>query len=160
MPISTCDLCDAHPHEVKVLEPIFRCYGGRSVFSGPISTIKCHEDNSRVREAVAEPGEGRVLVVDGGGSLRNSLLGDQLAALAAENGWSGILIYGAVRDVEVLRTLSLGVRALNAIPLKTDRKHAGERDIPLRFAGVGFRPGMFLYADENGVLVADRELAG
>ena len=160
MATSTCDLCDAYPDDVEVVEPIFRSYGGKSAFSGLISTIKCHEDNSLVRDAVAEAGAGRVLVVDGGGSLRHSLLGDQLAAQASGNGWSGILIHGAVRDVEVLRTLPLGVWALNVMPLKTAKRGVGERDIPVRFAGVRFHPGMFLYADDNGLLIAARELAG
>ena len=158
MSFSTCDLCDTHPEQVRVLEPIFNSYGGRSTFSGSISTIKCHEDNSRVREAVTEPGESRVLVVDGGGSLHHALLGDQLATFALANGWSGIVIYGAVRDVEVIRTIDLGVKALNAIPRRTEKRGLGERDIPVHFAGVRFLPGMYLYADDNGIVVADGSL--
>lgn len=155
---STCDLCDDFPDEVAVAEPLFRDYGARERFSGRIVTIRCHEDNSRVREAVAENGAGRVLVVDGGGSLRRSLLGDQLAATAAANGWAGMLIHGAVRDVEVLAGTDLGIKALAAIPRRTDRKGAGERDVALRFAGVDFVPGEFLFADGNGVVVAARDL--
>jgi len=155
---STCDLCDEFPDEVRVAEPLFRDFGARSHFAGRIVTIKCHEDNSRVRELVAESGAGCVLVVDGGGSTRRSLLGDQLAAKAAVNGWEGIVIWGAVRDVEALAGMDIGIRALAAIPLKTDKKGIGERDLVVGFAGVEFRPGEYLYADENGIIVAPREL--
>ena len=155
---SICDLCDSHPEQVRILEPIFHSYGGRSAFSGPISTIKCHEDNSQIRAAVGEPGEGRVLVVDGGGSMRHALLGDQLAAQGQANGWTGVVIFGAVRDVEILLTLDIGVRALYCFPLRTEKKGIGERDIPIHFAGVNIRPGMYLYADDNGILVADKAL--
>ncbi len=159
MTLSICDLCDEHPQQVQVAEPLFRDFGARVRFAGRIVTIKCHEDNSRVRDLVAEPGRGCVLVIDGGGSLRRSLLGDQLAARAVVNGWEGIVIYGAVRDVEALAGMDIGVKALAAIPLKTDKKNVGERDLALRFAGVEFIPGRFLYADANGIIVADRELA-
>lgn len=155
---STCDLCDDYPEEVQVAEPLFRDFGARSAFRGRIVTIKCHEDNSRVREAVAEDGRGCVLVIDGGGSLRRSLLGDQLAAKAVASGWEGIVIFGAVRDVEALAGMDLGIRALGAIPLKTDKKGVGERDPALRFAGVNFEPGHHLYADGNGIVVAARDL--
>jgi regulator of ribonuclease activity A len=155
---STCDLCDDHPGEVRVAEPLFRDFGARTHFSGRIVTIKCHEDNSRVRELVAEDGRGCVLVIDGGGSLRRSLLGDQLAAKAVVNGWEGILISGAVRDVEALAGMDIGIRALAAIPLKTDKKGVGERDLTVSFAGVDFVPGHYLYADGNGIVVASREL--
>lgn len=160
MIISICDLCDEYPQHVQVAEPMFRDFGGRARFAGRIVTIKCHEDNSRVRDLVAEPGTGCVLVIDGGGSLRRSLLGDQLAAKAVANGWEGMVIHGAVRDVEALAGMDIGVKALAAIPLKTDRKGVGERDLALRFAAVEFVPGQFLYADPNGVIVADRELSG
>lgn len=158
MAISTCDLCDAHPERVKVVEPIFNTYGGRHAFGGPISTIKCHEDNSLVRDALAEPGDGRVLVVDGGGSVRRSLLGDQLAAIGVANRWSGVVVFGAVRDVDELAALDIGVKALSVIPLKTDKKGVGERDVPLRFAGVGFKPGAWLYADNDGIILAAQKL--
>lgn len=154
----TCDLCDAFPDELQVAEPLFRDFGGRVRFAGRIVTIKCHEDNSRVRDLVGEDGRGCVLVVDGGGSLRRSLLGDQLAAKAAVNGWEGIVVFGAVRDVEALAGLDLGIRALAAIPLKTDKKGVGERDLRVRFAGVDFVPGHQLYADADGLVVAPRPL--
>lgn len=155
---SICDLCDDFPDQVSVAEPLFRDFGARAAFAGQIVTIKCHEDNSRVRDLVAEPGKGKVLVIDGGGSLRRSLLGDQLAAKAVANGWEGIVIYGAVRDVEALVTMDLGVKAMAAIPLKTDKKNVGERDLPLRFAGVDFVPGQYLFADANGIIVAPVDL--
>lgn len=159
MPRSTCDICDDFPDDVRAADPLFRDFGSRAAFSGRIVTIKCHEDNSRVRELVAEDGRGSVLVVDGGGSLRRALLGDQLAAKAVANGWEGILIFGAVRDVEALCTIGIGVKALGAIPIKTDKKGLGERDVPVRFAGVDFLPGQFVYADVNGVIVSAREFS-
>lgn len=157
---STCDLCDQHPGLVRVAEPLFRDFGGRHAFGGRIATIKCHEDNSMVRDAVAEPGQGCVLVIDGGGSLRRSLLGDQLAAKAVANGWEGVVVFGAVRDVEAIAHMNLGVKALGAIPLKTDKRGIGDRDVPVRFAGVDFVPGEYLYADGNGIIVAAGALAG
>ncbi len=149
MRVSTCDLCDEFPDEVNVAEPLFSDFGARVHFAGRIVTVKCHEDNSRVREIVGE---------DGGGSLRRALLGDQIAAKAVVNGWEGVLIFGAVRDVEALAGMDLGIKALGAIPLKTDKKGIGERDVPVRFGGVDFRPGHWLCADGNGVVVAPREL--
>jgi regulator of ribonuclease activity A len=150
---TTPDLCDAHP-DVQVAEPLFRGFGGRVAFHGPIATVRCHEDNSRVRELAGTPGLGRVMVVDGGGSRRRALLGDQIAANAARNGWAGFLIHGAVRDVEVLAQLDLGVQALAAHPMKTEKRGLGEVDVPVAFAGVDFRPGHWLYADANGVIVS------
>lgn len=154
---TTPDLCDAHP-ELQVVEPRFRGFGGRVAFHGAIATVRCHEDNSRVRELAVTPGQGRVMVVDGGGSLRRALLGDQIAANAARNGWAGFLIHGAVRDVEVLAQLDLGVQALAAHPMKTEKRGLGEVDVPVRFAGVDFHPGHWLYADANGVIVSMRPL--
>ena len=150
---TTPDLCDAHP-DVQVAEPLVRGFGGRVAFHGPIATVRCHEDNSRVRELAGTPGLGRVMVVDGGGSRRRALLGDQIAANAARNGWAGFLIHGAVRDVEVLAQLDLGVQALAAHPMKTEKRGLGEVDVPVAFAGVDFRPGHWLYADANGVIVS------
>ncbi|AKK68230.1 MULTISPECIES: ribonuclease E activity regulator RraA [Xanthomonas translucens group] len=154
---TTPDLCDAHP-EVQVAEPLFRSYGGHAAFCGAIVTVSCFEDNARVRELAATPGAGRVIVVDGQGSLRRSLLGDQIAENAVRNGWAGLLLHGCVRDVEALAALPLGVQALAACPRKTERRGLGEVDVPLRFAGVAFLPGHWLYADRNGVLVAAQAL--
>jgi regulator of ribonuclease activity A len=150
-------LCDKHP-EVAVADPVFRDYGGNAAFCGRIVTIDCFEDNSRVRDLVATDGRGKVLVVHGGGSLRRSLLGDMLAERAVANGWSGLLINGCVRDVEALAKLPLGVKALAACPVKTEKLGAGEVGIAVAFAGVAFLPGRWLYADGNGVIVAERDL--
>lgn len=158
MTISTPDLCDAHPDRVRVLEPMLRNYGGRSAFGGPVRTVKCYEDNSFVRQCLGEPGEGRVLVVDGGGSMRRALMGDEVAAMAAGNGWSGVILYGCIRDVDEIRALDLGVQALGAIPLKTRKRNIGELDVPLTFGGVTFHAGDWVYADNNGVIAADGEL--
>lgn len=155
---STCDLCDEFESLVQIAAPMFRSFGGRPAFSGEIVTLACPEDNSRVREQVALPGRGKVLVVDGLGSVRRSLLGDQLAAKAVANHWEGIVIHGAVRDVTVLRGLDLGVLTLAAIPLKTEKKGSGDQGRPVSFAGVTFTPGNHIYADENGLIVAPRPL--
>lgn len=151
---TTPDLCDAFPTQIKVAEPIFRNYGGRDFFGGRIVTIKCFEDNSKVRELVATPGHGKVLVIDGGGSLRCALLGDQLAQKAVENGWEGIVINGCLRDVQIIATLDLGVQALASHPRKTRKRGLGDIGVAVTFAGLSFEPGEWLYADANGVLVA------
>ena len=158
MSASLPDICDQFLDDITVLDSAFHDYGGRERFSGEIVTIKCFEDNSLVGEAVRQPGEGRVLVVDGGGSMRRALLGDLLAAAAAENGWQGLLIYGCVRDVEILRTIELGVKALAVCPVKTEKRGEGQSDVPLRFAGALMEPGQYLYADANGVVVAKDKL--
>ena len=157
MEFTTPDLCDAHP-AVAVLPFQWQSFGRRERFAGPISTVACFEDNSRVAEAVTEPGEGRVLVVDGQGSLDRSLLGDRLAALAANNGWAGTVIVGAVRDVEIIDQIDLGVRALGVCPRKTDKQDRGDRDVPLRLGEVPVNPGGWLYADRNGVVISEQRL--
>ncbi len=156
--VSTCDLCDAHPNDVRVLQPVLHSYGGRSDFHGRIATVKCFEDNSPVREAVHEPGEGRVLVVDGGGSLRRSLLGGDLAAKAVANGWAGVIVNGAVRDIDELRALALGVRARAIIPMKTEKRGQGLRGVNVEVAGVQMAPGEYLYADNDGIIVSPQRL--
>lgn len=153
----TCDLCDAHD-DVQVLEPRLRSFGGAERCFGPIRTVRCFEDNSRVKEALSEPGEGAVLVVDGGGSVRRSLCGGDLAGMAARNGWAGLVIHGAVRDLAELREEPVGVWALAPIPRKTVKRQEGQRDEGVSFLGVRFEPGHWLYADEDGVVVADRPL--
>ncbi|UFH51545.1 ribonuclease E activity regulator RraA [Pseudomonas sp. KNUC1026] len=154
----TPDLCDAYPDQVQVLDPMFSSFGGHDSFGGQIVTVKCFEDNSRVKELVEQPGQGKVMVVDGGGSLRRALLGDMLAQKAAQNGWEGIVVYGCVRDVDVLAQIDLGVQALAPHPLKTDKRGIGDIDVPVTFAGVTFRPGEFIYADNNGVIVSPTPL--
>ncbi len=153
------DLCDAHGELVSVLDPIFSGFGGIEAFGGPAVTIKCFEDNSLVAEQVTRPGSGRVLVVDGGGSLRCALLGDNLAQQAADNGWAGVLVYGCVRDVEILAGIELGVQALAPHPRRSVKRGVGELDVPVTFAGVTIRPGDHVYADANGVIVSPEALA-
>ncbi|EPC04566.1 ribonuclease [Litchfieldella anticariensis FP35 = DSM 16096] len=156
--IGTPDICDAYP-DVAVLDPIFANFGGHDTFYGPVRTVKCFEDNSRVKEAVAEPGNGAVLVVDAGGSSRCAMLGDMLAEQAADNGWAGVVMYGCVRDVDVLAETELGIQALGAHPRKSEKRGEGIRDVTVTFAGVTITPGQWLYADNNGILVASERLA-
>ncbi|WP_439858772.1 ribonuclease E activity regulator RraA [Pseudomonas sp. MBLB4136] len=154
----TPDLCDAYPELVQVVEPMFSNFGGRDSFGGEIVTVKCFEDNSRVKELVEQPGKGKVMVVDGGASMRCALLGDMLAEKAAKNGWEGIVVYGCVRDVDVLAQTEIGIQALASHPLKSTRRGVGELDLALVFGGVTFRPGEYLYADNNGVIVSPSAL--
>ncbi len=158
MSFTTPDLYDAHEKEVQVADPLFRNYGGAPRFCGSIVTLRLHEDNSLVRTALEEPGNGRVLVIDGGGSLRCALVGDQLAVLARKNGWAGIVVNGCIRDSVEIGNMDIGIKALNTNPRKSVKKGAGDRDIPVAFAGVTFRPGEFVYADEDGVLVSAKRL--
>jgi regulator of ribonuclease activity A len=150
---TTADLCDRQPDDVGVVEPIFSSFGGRTAFEGSIATMRVHEDNVLVRAMLEEPGEGRVLVIDGGGSLRCALLGDQIATLAETNGWSGVVVNGCVRDTRELAAMPIGIVALAANPRKSEKRGEGERDIPVRFAGVTFTPGARLVADEDGIIV-------
>jgi regulator of ribonuclease activity A len=152
------DLCDQHGDALQVADPLFHNFGGKPLFYGQAVTLSCYEDNSLVRELVTRPGQGRVMVIDGGGSLRRALLGDQLAIKAAEQGWEGILIHGAVRDVGTLARLALGVKALAACPVKTEKLGKGELDAVVSFAGVTIHPGDYVYADLNGVLVSATRL--
>lgn len=152
-PQKTADICDGSDAEVSVVATVFRDYGGKSVFSGPIATVKTHEDNALVREAIERPGLGRVLVVDGGGSLRCALLGGRLVVLAHENGWRGLIVFGCVRDADEMRQVPIGVRALQTNPLRSPKIGAGQHEIPVRFGDVTFRPGEFVYADEDGIVV-------
>lgn len=157
---ATTDLCDTHGDAMRVIDLALLDLGGRIAFAGRISTIKAYEDNSRVREAVAEAGHGRVLVVDAGGSRQRAMLGDQLAASAVANGWEGIVIYGVIRDSEAIAALDLGVKALGRCPRKTEKLGDGRRDVPIVLGGVEIRPGQWLCADADGVIVADTEPAG
>lgn len=157
IPVVTPDLCDANP-DVIALEPMFANYGGVDSFYGPIRTVKCFEDNSMVKQAVAEPGDGAVLVVDAGGSHRCAMLGDMLAEQAAKNGWAGVVMYGCVRDVDILVTLPLGIQALGSHPRKSEKRGEGQRDIPITFAGATLHTGQWLYADNNGIIIAEKPL--
>lgn len=162
MSFKTPDLCDQYEADlgktVRVVAPMFQRYGARPAFSGQIVTLKLFEDNSLVREVFSEPGHGKVLVIDGGGSLRCALVGDQLAILAQKNGWEGVVVYGCIRDSGDINGIDLGVRALNTHPQKTLKKGIGDRHVPVTFGGVTFQPGEYLYADADGILVADRPL--
>jgi regulator of ribonuclease activity A len=159
MNIATSDLCDAYPDLVRILEPIFKNYGGRSSFGGEIVTVKCFEDNSVVKESAGKAGKGKVMVVDGGGSLKKALLGDLIAETALNNGWEGFIIYGCIRDVEPIGKMGIGVKALNSIPLKTQRKGQGEKNVQITFGGVTFNPGEYVYADTTGIIVSSMQLA-
>ena len=160
MEFTTADLCDAFPHLIQVAEPVFREYGGISSFAGPIDTLRVFEDNTLVRQALESAGRGRVLVVDGGGSLGCALVGGRLAALARSNGWSGLLVNGCVRDSAELDKVPVGIRALNTSPLRSGKNSRGERGVKLTFAGVEFSPEQYLYADGDGILLATRNLLG
>lgn len=159
---ATCDLCDAHKSDssgqFRVLPPVFKDFGAHRKFSGSVVTLKCFEDNSLLKAAVDSPGDGRVLVVDGGASLRRALLGGMLGAAAAKNGWAGVVIDGCVRDVAELARCSTGIRALAAMPLPTEKRQQGQRDIAVQIQGVWLRPGDWLYADEDGIVVMSAPL--
>lgn len=158
MSFATADLYDEHTEQVQVASPMFNDYGGRRKFSGKIATLKVYEDNSLVRARLEQPGEGQVLVVDGGGSLRCALLGDMLAQLGQDNGWQGVVIYGCIRDSAVIASMGIGVKAINTNPKKSVKKGEGSEDIPVTFAGLTFTPGQYLYADEDGILVCNEKL--
>ena len=155
--IITPDICDEYP-EVAVLDPMLLSVGGIEAFGGPVCTVKCFEDNSLVKQAIDEPGEGAILVVDAGGSTRCAMLGDMLAEKAAGNGWAGMIMYGCVRDVDELAETELGIQALAAHPRKSEKRGEGQRDIPVTFGGVTISPGQWLYADNNGVVISERQL--
>lgn len=162
--ISTCDLCDAYKNDgsgaFRVLPPVFRDFGAQRCFAGPVSTVKCFEDNTLLKAAVDSAGEGRVLVVEGGASLRRALLGGNLGAAAARNGWAGVVIDGCVRDVAELALCRTGIRALASIPLPTEKRNQGQRDLAVQIQGVWVRPGDWLYADEDGMVVSAVPLHG
>lgn len=162
MKTATADLCDRFESElgrsVRVVAPMFKCYGDRAAFSGRIVTLKLRDDNSLVRPTLGEDGHGKVLVIDGDASMRCALLGDQLAKLAVTNGWEGVVVHGCIRDSAQINALDIGVRALATNPQRSEKKNTGERDLVLVFGGVRFVPGEHLYADEDGILVSERML--
>jgi regulator of ribonuclease activity A len=158
MPFTTADLFDAYEGQVQVVEPLYRNYGGLAAFSGQVATVKVFEDNTLVRQALEEPGRERILLVDGGGSLRCALLGDVLADLALSNGWVGVVVHGCVRDSRALAQMSLGVKALASNPRRSVKRGEGERGMLLTFAGVTVHQGDWLYADEDGMLISSRPL--
>lgn len=163
MAFSTCDFCDAHKSDASgdfrvIPGGLYRSYGGLERFAGPISTLRCLDDNSLVKAAVESPGQGRVLVVDGGASMRRALLGGNLAAAAARNGWAGLLIHGCVRDLAELRQVQTGILALGHVPMPTERQGQGSAELALQLHGLWIRPGEWLYADADGVVVSARAL--
>jgi regulator of ribonuclease activity A len=152
---STCDLSDTYGEQARVIDAALRHFGGKRRFSGPVATVKCFEDNSRVRELVAAPGDGRVLLVDGGGSTRYALLGDMLGREALANGWAGVVVNGCVRDTSVLETLRFGVMALGAVPRRSHKNNEGTVGVPVEIAETVCRPGDLLFADDDGVVLID-----
>ena len=158
MEVVTADLIDRYEDALQSCDLQFRQFGGRSRFAGRIRTVRCHQDNVLIRRVLSEPGEGQVLVVDGGGSLHTSLVGDVVAGLGQGNGWAGLVINGAVRDVVALSKLDIGVKALGSNPRKSAKAGTGEVDVPVSFGGVRFEPGAHLYSDEDGIVVADAAL--
>ena len=154
----TADLVDAHQDDVQSCELQLRRLAAHEYFAGPIRTLDVYEDNALVRASLQTPGNGAVLVIDGGGSLRTALVGDVLAAFARDNGWNGLIVNGAVRDVEALASFDLGIKALGSNPMKSAKAGAGNADVAVTFGGVTFRPGEFLYADDDGILVSARRL--
>lgn len=152
------DLCDDFPDKVRVCPTQFLSFGKKHIFHGEVVTVKCFEDNSIVKEQVNQPGQGRVLVVDGGGSMRRALLGDMLAEAAMKNDWAGILIYGSLRDAGTINSFDIGVKALGTHPVKTDKRGIGDLNVAIDFAGVEVQPGDFAYADQNGILFSSENL--
>lgn len=151
----TADVCDEYGSRAATCEIQFRQFGGVATFAGPIATVRCHEDNVLLKKRLGEPGDGRVLVVDGGGSLRRALVGDVIAGLARDNGWAGMVIWGCVRDVAALREIPVGIKAIGSNPKPSSKNGAGEVDAPVSFGGVTFRPGAMLYSDDDGIAVVE-----
>ncbi|MGO1055244.1 ribonuclease E activity regulator RraA [Crossiella sp. CA198] len=152
---ATADLADREGDAVRSCDTQLRQFGGRLVFAGPVRTVSCLQDNALLKAVLSEPGQGRVLVVDGGGSLHTALVGDLIAELARRNGWRGLVVHGAVRDAAALRTLDLGIKALGTNPRRSAKTGAGAVDVPVEFGGITFRPGDFLVSDHDGVVVLD-----
>jgi regulator of ribonuclease activity A len=149
---ATADLYDEHGEDLQSCDLQFRRYGAMHTFSGPIVTVRCFEDNVLLKSVLSEPGDGRVLVVDAGGSLHVAVLGDMIAKIALTNGWSGIVVNGAVRDVAILNELPIGIKALGSNPRKSKKLGGGDRDIAVQFGSATFQPGHTLYSDEDGIV--------
>ena len=156
--IDTSELCDLYAEQVDVVEPIFSSFGGVSNFYGKVTTVKCFESNGLIAEVLEENGEGRVLVIDGGGAVRRGLIDAELAQLAVDNGWEGIIVYGAVRQIQQLENLDIGIHALAPIPVSADESSVGESDIPVNFGGVTFFPEDYIYADLTGIILSQEPL--
>lgn len=158
MDYSTSDLCDHFADVVDVLEPMFINFGGKTAFSGRIRTVKCFENNELIRSILEEEGEDTILLIDGGGSTRRALIDIDLAELAVDNNWQGIIVYGAVRHVDELEECNIGIQAISSIPVSADSEGAGEQGIPVNFAGVSFYDDDYLYADSTGIIISAEEL--
>ena len=158
MYIDTSELCDIYLDQVDVVEPIFSSFGGLSSFHGKITTVKCFENNGLIAELLEENGEGRVLLVDGGGAVRRALIDAELAQLAADNNWEGIIVYGAVRQIQQLENIDIGIQALAPIPVGADESSHGETDVPVNFGGVTFFPEDYVYADLTGIILSQEPL--
>lgn len=158
MSFKTTDLCDAHEGQLQIALPLFRDFGAKKTFGGEIVTVKVFEDNVLVKQTLGTNGKGKTLVVDGGGSLRCALMGDLLAQLAIDNGWEGVIIFGCIRDAADIGRMNIGVKALNAIPVKSKKGGVGEVNVPVSFTGVQFTPGTYVYADEDGIIVSEKKL--
>jgi regulator of ribonuclease activity A len=158
MSFITADLVDAHADILRGCQVQFRSYGGRARFHGPVRTIKCFEDNPLVKRTLSSPGDDAVLVIDGAASLRCCLLGDYMAELGRKNGWTGVIVWGAVRDTVALGAMDFGVLALGSSPLRPAKTGAGQLDVSVEFGGTQFRPGDWVYCDEDGIVVSDRRL--
>lgn len=158
MYIDTSTLCDIYLDQVDVVEPIFSNFGGRASFYGKITTVKCFENNGLIAEILEENGEGRVLLIDGGGAVRQALIDAELAQLAADNGWEGIIVYGGVRQIQQLENLDIGIQALAPIPVGANTDTQGEQDVPVNFGGVTFFPEDYVYADLTGIILSQEPL--
>ncbi|OOF11690.1 ribonuclease E activity regulator RraA [Salinivibrio sp. PR5] len=154
MEYNTSELCDMYLDQVDVVEPMFSSYGGRSAFGGQITTVKCFEDNGLIRELAEQDGQQRIMLIDGGGSLRRALIDGEIAQLAADNDWAGMIVYGCVRDVDTIDELDIGIQALASIPVGADEQGTGETDVPVNFGGVTFLPDDHVYADTTGVILS------
>ncbi|QJY40909.1 ribonuclease E activity regulator RraA [Vibrio cholerae] len=159
MEYNTSALCDIYLDQVDFVEPMFSNFGGCASFAGQITTIKCYEDNGVIRETLEHDGLGRILLIDGGGSLRRALIDAELAALAEENEWEGIVVYGCVREVDELEEMSIGIHAIASIPVGATSEGIGEVDIPVNFGGVTFLPEDYLYADNTGIIFSQKPLS-
>ncbi len=155
---TTADLWDEHHEHLSCVDPIFRSYGNKKSFSGKITTLKLFEDNSLVRKQLESDGKGNVLVIDGGASLRCAIVGDQLALLAIQNNWKGIVVNGSIRDSHLINSMDIGIRALNTSPIKSIKRHTGEIDVPVKFGGVTFVSYDYIYVDLDGILISKRNL--
>lgn len=158
MECNTSALCDLYEDEVEVVEPVFRSFGGSSSFCGSVVTVSCYESNGLIRSALSEDGTGKVLVIDAGGSMRRAVIDADIACTAYDSGWEGLIVFGAVREISSLRRTSVGIQALGSVPMGADEGNGGDTMENVRFGGVTFRPGMFVYADETGIVVSGKEL--